>query len=141
MARWRQGVSSVAMSAEEFEKLGTMHVSEAISASGAAGANAASAIMRTRRSLRWGKDLACIIRRFERCVSGRWPMARSAHWMIGRDRARSRRLLQSKAWLCLWLATSQGALLSARVVDDAAAGTHARENAPGAAGAQISRQT
>ena len=70
------------------------------------GRKCCSVTVRIRRSLRWGKDLACIIRRFNAASSGRWPMARWRHSMTDRARARSRRSRRRPrlGW-CLWRAT------------------------------------
>jgi hypothetical protein len=62
--------------------------------------------VRTRRSLRWGKGSACIIRRFSAASSGRWRMGRWRHSMTARDPARSRRSRRGpKPRWCLWRVT------------------------------------
>src|SRR5258708_22897687 len=57
---------------------------------GSRGQRCCSLTMRTRRSSRWDKDLACIIRRSSAVSSGRWRTARWQHSTTDRDRARSR---------------------------------------------------
>ena len=90
MAGWRQAVE-LAMTGEEIETLTALSRSRTEPASRVSRAAMLPAIGRSRRSLPWDADLACIIRRSSAASSGPSPMA---HWRpstTDRDRARSRR--------------------------------------------------
>ena len=89
MARWRHAVE-LAMTDEAIGKLTAISRSRTEAASRVARAQMLLTYARSRRSLRWDKDLGSIIRRYSAASNGRWPMARWRHSMTDRDRARSR---------------------------------------------------